>query len=203
MTNFVRLLEYRERLERYLVAETISRISRAPSWSKQPSTFVCAVLVTIVLLVYLSSAPSFRVVYKLVEPGHYRPQQCSEWKFEAGTEHQLEEGLHQLAITAETLNISIMPGNQMGLPFCVIQVDKEQLLNPRISVFEGQSSHFTVNPRGFCSADSEFKVDLTPAITLSWTDPTSQLQHYRRFTNPKASELQVAILILKGENICM
>lgn len=205
MGNLRHLLEKKERLERFLIAQSIALIELAPDWGKQLSAVLYMLLLSmgaIAVLVLVSGTSRYRVVYKLVEPGHYRPQQCSEWRFESGTENLLREGLEQLDAAAQALNATVLPGNQLGLPFCAIQVQRQQMLNPRISMFEGQSAHYTVNPRGLCSSKSEFKVELSPAITLNWIDPQTQEMQFRRFTNPIAGELQVALLIQKGEKVC-
>ncbi len=201
MTNLRHILEQKERLTRFLVRQSISLIDRSGSWSGGFLLIFYTLPLFMVLSILLRGS-GYQVRYQLVEPGHYRPRQCSEWRFESGTERQLHEGLEQLALTAYALDLAILPGNQMGIPFCVIQLDGEQLLNPRITIFEGRSERFTVNPQGFCNSDSKLTLDLTPAITLNWINPETYTSHYRRFTNPIASELQVAILIQRGDPIC-
>lgn len=204
MKNLVGLLRIKEHLERWLVQTCISTIDLSPPSRRHVSAvlFLTVLALATAVGVISSASRNYSVVYRLVEPGNYRPQVCSEWKFESGTEHQLEEGLEQLGNTAATLNITVMPGNQMGLPFCVIQLGQEQLLNPRVTIFEGQAARYTVNPGGFCSIHSELDVELTPAVTLGWTDPVTKKVHYRRFADKLAQELQVAIKIERGEYIC-
>lgn len=157
------------------------------------------------ILAYLFFPNSLRTMYWApVRQGEYKPRLCSSWKFMPYTDGFLKESLYNLEhLGTETGQVWIT-GNHIGIPFCVIQYQKEQMLNPQI-IGQDENIHcfFSTSTR-LCAPrpkDQQKEVSFTETVTISWVR-ADRTQHNATFTPPLSYELQMALLIINGEDIC-
>lgn len=213
---FVRLLEKKEKLEQTLIDRCIHLIDLV-----QPSRYTglilyCFIFVILPLTVVVVPGLAFIFatprgpLYSLVEPGSYRPRQCAHWKFEEGTDSHLVYALVALMDTAKLHNTNLLTGNQMGIPFCVIEYREDgpagehiTMLNPKLVSRSGSFVTKTVKLDSLCGPHntSRYEARLSREITISWESP-ERVMGKHRFSDQLAYEMQVALLVLRGEDVC-
>lgn len=206
--SYVQLLIKKERLEQYLIGRCIHIIDLAPKPTFKYG-LVCLVLgfflvSSLTMALAPGRSPSW-TTFRLVEPGHYRPRQCAQWKFEDNTSAQLEHALSVLHDTAVAHKVNVLTGNQVSIPFCVLEYQSRVvMLNPKISSHKGSSKEYTVKLNSLCGPQntSRYSAKLSQEIGLSWTEPSTRALKIEHFDGQTAYELQVALLVMRGEDIC-
>lgn len=208
MGRLIKLLEFKENLEKHIINQLEHLIDQLP-YGTLRRTFSLALIAIVVLFAFStmlkSSGSDLNIKYTLVEPGQYRARVCSQWKFEENTSSQLEQALKSIQETAVLHNTSVLSGNQLGIPFCVLEVQgKGTLLNPKLVSRRGVSTEYTVKLNSLCGPHntSLYKAKLSQGISLSWLEPSGQTAALGHFEGQLAHELQVALLVLRGEDVC-
>jgi hypothetical protein len=211
---FVRLLERKEKFEQYLVERCIHILDQLPQ-GKLVSLIFCGLTVLFLImgvsvLFFSPLAAPKSALYSLVEPGKYRPRQCSQWKFEDGTDAHLEHAVAAMSKTVELHNVNILTSNQMGVPFCVIEFREDgptgqhiTMLNPKLVSRHGSTTEYTIKLNSLCGPQnsSRYTAKLSQEVGVSWESPSKSLGRHR-YTGQMAYEMQVALLVLNGEDIC-
>jgi hypothetical protein len=215
--RFVQLLESKEAFERRAVSGLIRLIDSLPLVGQYDGLSFVLLFVLLfgffpmIVLPIVQSASSGGgglaagvSQYSLVEPGRYRPRQCAQWRFEEYTEPQLQQALNSLSSVALAHKTDILTGNQMGIPFCVVQFKSEPMLNPKLTSRRGSVTEYTVKLNSLCGPQnsSRYTAKLSQVISLSWVEPSTREQRLRQFDGQLAYEFQVALLVLKGEDVC-
>jgi len=166
------------------------------------------VLVWLVQLLYLPFEQQYadglerfrRELVQPVEPGNYVPRPCGEWRFLDETCAQLQsvfEGMQELR--AETV---FLTGNHVDFPSCVMLWHDEAMVNPRLVSEAGQTARFRITHRPLCGDTAHaYESDYYPRVQLEWYDVNAGL-HTQRYEGTEARELQLALRILQGEDIC-
>ncbi len=212
---FVQLLERKEKLEQTLINRCIHVIDlmqpyRYAGLALYAFLFVLLPLMVVVPGLTFIFSPPRGPPYSLIEPGNYRPRQCAQWKFEDGTESHLIHALVALKDTAKLHGTNLLTGNQMGISFCVLEYREDgpageyiTMLNPKLVSRSGSFVTKTVKLDSLCGPHntSRYEARLSREITLSWESPQKVLGK-QRFSDQLAYEIQVALLVLRGEDVC-
>lgn len=207
MGRLVQFLQKKESLEKYLIGQCIHLIESAQCIPLRRVSLVAVgflLLMMILPTIFNSSDPDSGLKYTLVEPGSYRPRTCSQWKFEEGTQDQLDQALIALRAVASLHNASVVSSNQMGIPFCALEVQGQgTLINPKLVSRSGASAEYAVKLNSLCGPNnaSKYKAKLSQEISLSWVQPNRDTK-LNKFEGQLAYELQVSLLVLRGEDVC-
>lgn len=215
--GFVQLLESKEAFERRTVSALIRFIDSLPVVGQHDAHSFVLLFVLLFGVLPMMLLPIVHSVgggsglaagganqYSLVEPGRYRPRQCAQWRFEEHTEPQLQQALSALSSVAVAHKTDLLTGNQMGIPFCVVQFKSESMLNPKLTSRRGSVTEYTVKLNSLCGPQnsSRYTAKLSQVISLAWVEPSTREQRLRQFDGQLAYEFQVALLVLKGEDVC-
>jgi hypothetical protein len=196
----------KENFETYC-AEEIIKLLKASTGPPSVWLFVkCGVALLGFLVVLWGIVPpnSFGPTYMSVKQGEYKPRLCSTWKFLPHSEDFLQGALRSLSILSKETGQPLITGNHVGIPFCVIQYENRVMLNPQITGMEDTTHSFYITSAKLCTPrpkEQQKEMLFAERITLSWFSGEHAVET-ESFTAPVAYELQLALKIINGEDIC-
>ena len=98
---------------------------------------------------------------------------------------------------------SLLTSNHVNRPICLLAIDAEVLVNPNIRNHTGSQRWASVLTPSLCSSDAEpYHLAYYEAIELNYQD-ISATNHSLSFNGTLAAQIQKALEILNGVNICM
>ena len=170
--------------------------------------FKCTIAVVLILTAFSSLFPlggvRYSAYYHPVKQGEYKPRNCSTWQFLPDTGAFLKDCLDLLTQASKESGQSLTTGNHIGIPFCVIQYLDEQMLNPRITGWGQETYSFYFTSTRLCAprpTEQQKEMIFAQTINISWVT-ADRTPVTRTFSAISAHELQLALKIINGVDIC-